>query len=223
MLQLWDRNQEKQRPYIHTGCLLSAFSIWWQTGVTCILCPPIIHVESELRLQGLLQRNTRENPSASVYRANPYLILKLEAEMSVRWDAGMINITAGMWGPWSISHVWGSPCDALIDHRQWMKGFEKIFFVILLCIHWAAECRIKQCIVDSRCRITLWIYYLLRTWMFMVNSWSCDALIVLWMSGLYIDRPIVKNESFISPRHQWDQMEILDISQKKTQKSYKMS
>lgn len=69
---------------------------------SCTLC---LHWDST---EGLLQWNTRENPSASVYRANPYLLLKLEAEMCVLdkmragWDAGMIRITEGMSGMWSI-------------------------------------------------------------------------------------------------------------------------
>lgn len=112
-----------------------------------------------IETQGLLQWNTRENPSASVYRANPYLLLKLEAEMSVRWDAEMINITAGMWRLWSISHIQylsvAHPVMLLLI--VWITGFQNTFLVILQCNR-AAECRIKQCIMDSRCRITLWIF-----------------------------------------------------------------
>jgi len=91
-----------------------------------------VHPSSTLCLhwdstEGLLQWNTRENPSASVYRANPYLLLKLEAEMCVLdkmiggWDAGMISITEGMAGMWST---------LLISCFYWLNEIWKRFFFL---------------------------------------------------------------------------------------------
>lgn len=132
-----------------------------------------------IETQGLLQWNTRENPSASIYRANPYLLLKLEAEMSVRWDAEMINITAGMWRLWSISHIQylsvAHPVMLLLI--VWITGFQNnaigLLNVALSNALW---------IQDVGSHYEYFAY--MDLWMFMINNRSCVALIVLWMSCL---------------------------------------
>lgn len=76
----------RNKAYMYIYCvsmhLLNDDELVWQRQLVLasFVHPSCLHWDST---EGLLQWNTRENPSASAYRQNPYLLLKLEAEMCV--------------------------------------------------------------------------------------------------------------------------------------------